>query len=116
MKFIVSVLLIALLSFAIGLYLPWWTIAVVAFIVTALIHQRPLRAFLAGFIALFLLWGVLAFIVDISNQHILSQKIAHVLPLGGSYILLIVVTGFIGGLVGAFGALSGSYLRTVAGK
>jgi hypothetical protein len=114
MKFIVSILLIALLSFAFGLYLPWWSIALVAFIVTALIHQRPLRAFISGFIALFLLWAIVAMIVDISNQHILSQKIASVLPLGGSYILLILVTGFIGGLVAAFGALSGSYLRTVA--
>jgi len=113
MKFIVSILLIALLSFATGLYLPWWSIAIVAFIVTALIHQRPLKAFLTGFIALFLLWGIVAFAVDLGNQHILSQKIAEVLPLGGSSFLLILVTAFVGGIVAAFAALSGSYLRTV---
>lgn len=114
MKFVISILLTALLSFAVSYYLPWWSIAVVAFIVTALIHQRPIRAFLTGFIALFLLWGGLAFTIDINNQHILSQKIAQVLPLGGSAFLLIIITAFIGALVAAFAALTGSYLRVLS--
>ncbi|MGB8192543.1 MAG: hypothetical protein WCF67_11525, partial [Chitinophagaceae bacterium] len=79
MKFLISILLIALLSFTIGLYLPWWSLALVAFVVAALIHQRAGKAFLSGFLALFLLWGILAFIIDQQNQHILSQKVAQLL-------------------------------------
>lgn len=111
MKFLISILLIALLSFAAGLYLPWWSLALVAFLVAALIHQKAGRAFLSGFLALFLLWGVIAFIIDQRNQHILSTKIATLLPLAGSYILLIFITGLIGGLVAGFAAMAGSYLR-----
>ena len=54
MKFFTSILLTALLSFAACLYLPWWSIAVVAFMVAALIPQKPGKAFLTAFIALFI--------------------------------------------------------------
>src|SRR5882672_1665133 len=95
-KFFVSILLIALLSFVSGLLLPWWTIAVAAFIVSALIPQRPLAAFFNGFLALFLLWGGLALYIDVSNNSILSTRIAGVLPLQGSSVALLLVTGFVG--------------------
>ena len=52
MKFITSILLTALLSFVICLYMDWWSIAVAAFIVAICIHQKPLFSFLTGFIAL----------------------------------------------------------------
>ena len=113
MKFFISILLIALLSFALGLYLPWWSLAVVAFVVAALIHQNAGRSFLSGFVALFLLWGILAFIIDQRNQHILSRKISTLFSIGESSMLLILVTGLIGGLVAGFAAMSGSYLRTL---
>ena len=113
MKFLVSVILIAILAFAIGLYMPWWSLALAAFAVTALIHQRAGLAFLTGFLALFLLWGILSFIIDQENQHVLSRKIAEVLPLGGNSLLLILVTALVGGLVAGFAAMTGSYLHAI---
>ena len=113
MKFIVSILLIALLSFALGLYLPWWSLALVAFVVAALIHQRAGKAFLSGFLGLFLLWGIMAFIIDANNDHVLSVKVAELLPLGGSSFLLILITALIAGLVGGLAAMAGSYVRTI---
>jgi hypothetical protein len=111
MKFIVSFFLTILLSFAGALFLPWWIIAVAAFLVAALIHQRPLKSFLTGFLALFILWGAQAFFVDIRNEHLLATKVAAILPLGGSYIVLILVTAFDGGLVAGMSALTASFLR-----
>ena len=110
-KFFVSILLIALLSFVSGLLLPWWTIAVAAFIVSALIPQRPLAAFFTGFLALFLLWGGLALYIDVANNSILSTRIAGVLPLQGSSVALLLVTGFVGALVGGGGSLTAAFLR-----
>ena len=112
MKFLVSVVLTALLAFVAGLYLPWWSIAIAAFIVALIIPQRPGSSFLSGLLGLFLLWGALALWINIKNEGILATKIASVLPLGGSAVLLILVTGLIGGLVAGFAALSGSYLRS----
>lgn len=112
MKFLVATILTGLLSFVSGLYLPWWMIAVIAFLAAILVHQKAGKAFWSGFLALFLLWGILAFWIDLQNDHILSKKIASILPLGGNSYLLILVTGIIGGLVAGFGALSGHYLRS----
>jgi hypothetical protein len=111
MKFIVAILLTALLGFAIGFYMGWWSIAIAAFLVAIFIRQGPGRAWLSGFLGIFLLWAVLAWWIDIKNQSILSQKVAEVFPLGGSVLLLILVTAFIGALVAGFGALTGSYAR-----
>lgn len=111
MKFITSIILTALLSFAICMYLPWWSIALVAFIVAALIPQKPGKAFLAGFIALFLLWGILAYYIDVKNEHILSLKISELILKTKSPGLLILITAFVGALVAGFAALAGSYLR-----
>ncbi|HMW66901.1 MAG TPA: hypothetical protein PK695_11810 [Chitinophagaceae bacterium] len=114
MKFLTATLLTLLLAFVSGLYLPWWGIAIVALLVAAIVHQKAGKAFLSGFLGLFLLWGGLAFWIDMKNDHILSQKIAAILPLGGNSILLILVTALVGGLVAGFAALSGSFLRASA--
>jgi len=111
MKFIITTLLIALLSFLSGLYLPWWGFALAAFLVSALIPQRPGLSFLSGFLALFLLWALLSWSMDAPNNSILSVKIAQVLPLGGSTILLILITALVGALVGGGAALTASYIQ-----
>ena len=112
MKMIVAIILTALLSFLGGLYMQWWSLAVAAFLVALLIPQRAGKAFLSGFFGVFLLWAILAWWIDMKNQGILSKKIASILPLGGSSILLLLVAAFVGGLVAGFAALSGSYLRS----
>ena len=111
MKFIASLLLTALLSFAGALFLPWWIIAVAAFLVALVIPLKSGYSFIAGFLALFLLWGLQAFFIDITNHHILAIRVARLLPLGGSYIALILLSAFIGGLVGGMAALTGSLAR-----
>jgi hypothetical protein len=113
MKIITAILLTALLAYAAGLYtvLPWWSFVVTSLVIAMAIHQRPGKAFLSGFLGLFLLWTILAFIKDSANEHILSAKVAQVLPLGGSSIVLILVTGIVGGLVSGLAALTGSYIR-----
>lgn len=111
MKFFISILLIALLSFAAGLYTPWWSIAVVAFIVAVLIPQKPFIGFLSGFIALFFLWGITAFVISSNNGDILAHKISLVVLKMDNPLLLIIMTAFIGALVAGFAALAGSYLR-----
>jgi len=109
-KFIVTTVLITLLSFISGLFLTWWAFVIVAFGISALIPQRPLAAFLAGFLGLLLLWGGLALFIDAGNNHILSTRVAGVLPLQGSSTLLLLVTGIVGALVGGGGSLTASFL------
>jgi len=111
MKFFISILLIALVSIVAGLYLPWWSIALAAFVVIALIPQKPLYAFLSGFIAIFILWSGMSFIISNKNDHILAHKISMIILQSDSPVSLVLITGLIGALVAGCGALAGSYLR-----
>ena|SRR5687767_1724821 len=115
MKFFVAIILTALLSFVAGIYIKWWWFfAVIAFLVALLINQRAGKSFLSGFLGLFLLWAGLARWIDIKNDSVLSVKIAELLPLGGSAIALILITGLLGGLVAGLAALSAGFLRLAA--
>ncbi|MBK8089674.1 MAG: hypothetical protein IPK31_18070 [Chitinophagaceae bacterium] len=111
MKFIVAFILTALLSYAAGLYFPWWSIAIAAFIVAALLPLKPLAAFTAAFSSVFIMWVILALSIDMNNNHLLSMKISEMLFKSHSHALIMSVTGLIGGLVAGFAALAGSYLR-----
>ncbi len=111
MKFFVSLLLIALLSFAACLYLPWWSIAVVSFLVVALLPQSPFKAFLCGFLAIGLLWGVLSFLKSSQNEHVLAHKVSLVILKTDSPAFLIIATAFLGALVAGLAALTASFLR-----
>lgn len=111
MKFLTAFILTALLGFAAPLFTPWWGFALTSALVAISIHQRPFKAFLAGFAGIFMLHLVLAWLKDSANEHILSIKIANVLPLGGSWVTLLLVTAIVNGLVSGLAALSGSYLR-----
>lgn len=113
MKFTLSVLLTALLSFALGLFLPWWSIAIAAFLIALIIPSYHLGAgFLAGFLGIFAAWFLLALIRDLPNKSLLSHKIAQLLPLGGSTLLLLLVTALVGGLVGGLAAASATAVRS----
>ena len=111
MKFLSALLLTALLSIAACLYLPWWTIAIVAFIVAAAIPLKPFISFIAGFTALFLSWGALAWFISNNNEHLLAHKVSLLIIKSDSPYLLILMTALIGACVAGFAALSGSYIR-----
>ena len=111
MRFFVSVFLMAFLSFASCLFFPWWSIAVVCFVVSFLSPNQYGKAFLIGFVALFLLWFGLSFWLSFKNNHILAQRISVLILNMNSPFLLVLLTAFIGAVVGGFSSLSGSLLR-----
>lgn len=110
MRSLLAILLTAALGFVAGLFLPWWSIAIVAFLVALLLALRPGRAFLCGFAGIFILWGVLSWWIDMKNSSILSRRMAEIFPLHGSSVLLVLITALVGGLVGGFAAMTGGAL------
>jgi hypothetical protein len=113
LKFIISIVLTALLTYAIGIYgnLPWWSFVITNAIVSIVIVQTPGKAFFSGALGVGLLWLILALMVDAQNNHLLSVKVATLLPLKGSYNLLIAITTFIGFLLGGISSLTGAFVR-----
>ena len=111
MRFILATLLTITLSFIAGLYLPWWSIALVAFFVALLIKQSIGFAYLSAFTAIFLLWGGLAVFIHLQNNGVLTERIAYLFKFNGNSFLLILITALVGALVAGFAAMSGSSLR-----
>lgn len=117
MKFIVSILLTMVLSFALSLYIPWYAIAIAALLVGVAIPQSGWKSFWSGFIGVFACWTIVSFIINSQNGQLLSTKMAHLFPLQGEPLLLILVGAFIGGLVGGMASLTGCLGRKlVSGK
>ena len=111
MRFLLGMILIIILSAVAEYYLPWWTIAVVCFIVSFFAGLRPGRSFLMGFMGIAIFWLGASMMHDIANAHILSQKMATLFHLP-NYGLFIGVTVLIGGLVGGLAAWAASLFRT----
>ena len=113
LKFLMATIVSALLAYAIGIYgnLPWWSFVISNFIIAIAIDQKPLKAFISGALGVGLLWLTLALMIDQQNGHLLSTKVANILPLKGSTSALIAITAFVGFILGGLSSLSGSYVR-----
>ena len=108
MRFLVQVLVIIIVGFTIELFLPWWSIAIAAFGGGLLINTRS--NFVAGFLAVGLLWVGKALISDLSAESDLADRVAKIFMLHNKAILLLVLF-LLSGLVGGLAAMSGGALR-----
>ena len=100
-------LIILILSFIASYFLPWWIVAMVAFLAAFFIGKTSGKSFLSGFAAVFIVWMALALLKSIPNDHILASRVVQLFPLPNNWIWVLIVTAFIGGLVGGMGSLSG---------
>lgn len=115
-KFIVSILLVMVSAYAMGLFLPWWSVAISGFIAGFLLEQKPFLSFLAAFIAVLLLWGIMSYVISIENDHILASKISLMILKRNSPQMLVLFGAFSGAIVSAFSALTGSLLKVLLRK
>ncbi|MBO2008697.1 hypothetical protein [Hymenobacter negativus] len=104
-------ILIFVLASAVQLDLPWWSLAVVTFVVGLAIAPSGRVAFWAGFAGAALSWIMPAAWLAYQNDGLLAHRVAQLLPLGGSPAALVLVTGVEAGLVGGLAALAGCWLR-----
>jgi uncharacterized membrane protein len=105
--------IILISSLIVSFVLPWWIVAIISFLSALLIAKTSGHAFWSAFTAIFIVWVVMALFKSVPNNHILATRVAHLLPLGGHWELLLLITGFIGGLVAGMSALSGALVRKV---
>jgi len=110
MRFLLAVILIILFSALAEYFLPWWSLAAVAFFIAIALKMSPGKAFLGGLVAIISLWTAWALCWDIPNDHLLSGRMAKVFSLPNAA-LFIAVTAIIGGLVGGLSAWSGAHFR-----
>lgn len=115
MKFSLEVLLIAGLSYLAQLYLPWWSMVLVAGLVGFLFKFENSRtSYAAGFLAIGAFWSILLYLTNTANMGILAPKIASIFQLSPFY--LFAITVFIGAFLGGWGALTGTLGRQMFSK
>ncbi|GAB4333777.1 MAG: hypothetical protein OHK0038_10150 [Flammeovirgaceae bacterium] len=111
MIFVVRLLILIIVTGVLQYFLPWWTLAIPAFLM-GLTFERGIGAFLVGFLGILILWGGFAFVIDYLNESILSAKIAELFQLPTAY-SMIAVTAVLGGILGGSSSLSGNYFRQI---
>ena len=109
MKKLLKIIVIAALAFALSQFLPFWSVAIAGVLGSMLITTSNVASFFTGFIAIFLLWGITAFMIDVNTQGIMTDRIADLL--GFSPPFLILISALIGGITGGLGSLAGCTIR-----
>jgi len=110
MKFIIQTIAIILAAYILELFAPWYSIAIAAFVFGYVLKSSA--NFIAGFLAIAVLWLFKMWITDLNAAENLNlaEAVSKIFPLN-SKALLYLVTSFIGGLVGGFAALTGALLK-----
>ena len=115
MRLMIQIILTGLCSYFIELWLPAWAIVICAAVITMCIPTNLVTSFLGGFIAISLLWMCKATIIDVYTHSILSTKI--ILLLGfQSPMMLILLTGLVGGMLGGLGSIIGQQMYKLLQK
>ena len=110
MKLFIRLFIIALLSYYLSMFMPWWIIGVIGFVVGLVLPGSSINAFISGFLGAGLVWMATAWKLDADNESAFSTIILEIIPLGDP-ITLIAATGLIGGLCGGLSTTTGSLFR-----
>ena len=106
-KNLINFTMTLIIAIILSQFLPWWHVMVAGFVSALFFSLKRIAVFFIPFLAIFSFWVSYAFWLSNANDFILAQKIAVLLPLGGSWLALLVVTGLVGGLAAGVSALLG---------
>jgi hypothetical protein len=110
MRNLKPILILAITAGIATWFMPWWMIAVFAFVVSVSHKLKPKDGFISGFSGIGLMWLAVALFRDIPNEHILSARMAGLLGLP-NYALFILITVLLGALIGGLSGWSGGWMN-----
>ncbi|NGP75378.1 hypothetical protein G3570_01950 [Balneolaceae bacterium YR4-1] len=106
------IILVALLSWVLGLFLPWWSLAIPCVLLGAWLGKSGGRSFIYGFLGIALLWLIQSLFIHIGNAGVLTSRIGELLSLPDP-ILVIVISIIIGGLAGGMSTMTGYFFKKI---
>ena len=115
MKLIIRIIAIGALTYFASPFGDWWVSMVVSFLICFLMPSNGLIAFIGGFLGVGLVWLGYSWSLDVQNESVFSTKIAEVMKMGEP-LMLILISGAIGGIAGGFAAMTGSSFRKLFAK
>ena len=104
-------LAIIVIGFAAQTFFPWWSIAIVAFLVGIYFANSWGLSFVYGLVGVTILWCAYAGFLDSANGGAMSSSISGLFGGVVKGTQLMYVTCVLGGLVGGFAAATGTSLR-----
>lgn len=112
----IELILIAIVSLLAQLILPWWSLAIVAFIICFWRSPGGGRAFLSGFAGVALVWLIYAIFIHTRTDGIFTGRMSELLFKTNTSVLPLLVTALVGGLVGGLAGLSGFFVKQAIGN
>jgi hypothetical protein len=112
MHVVKQVLLMVVFCFVVQSWLPWWTLVFPCVLISYVSSRSGTGSFLAGFLAVALLWLGMSLYIDWTTSSVLSQKVSMLFP-GKSVTILRLITVIVGGLTGGFASLTGYFLKNI---
>lgn len=106
-KNIINFIVTIVLAIVLSQFLPWWSVMVAAFFSALFFNLKRMAVFIVPFLAIAFLWMSHSFWLGNANDFILAKKIAVLFPLKGNHMLLILVTGIIGGIAAGVSGIFG---------
>lgn len=106
MQFVLMILLSAMVQY----FLPWWSVVLIPFLISAWKGKSGSKAFLNGFLATALLWFGMAYYEHLRSGGILTDRISELFR-GIGTIGLLTATTWSGALLGGMASLSGYLVR-----
>lgn len=106
------ILLIVIFAWILGMFLPWWSLAIPCVLFGAWLGKSGGRSFAYGFTGIALLWLLQSLFIDIGNDGILTARIADLFSLPDP-ILVILITAITGGIAGGLSTLTGFYFSKI---
>ncbi|MDP5082511.1 MAG: hypothetical protein NWP87_07650 [Winogradskyella sp.] len=109
-------ILTLILAIVFSTFLPWWSVMLATLATGFFIPLKKFAIFFIPFLSILLFWSIYSFILSNSNDYILAQRIAVLLPLGGNPYFLVLLTGIVGGLASGMAGIFGNQLYKVFKK
>ncbi|WP_411894487.1 hypothetical protein [Winogradskyella sp. A2] len=115
-KNIINFIATIIIAYVLSLFMGWYSVMIASIITAFLIPLKRFTVFLVPFLAIFILWVVLSYLMGSSNDFILGERIADLLSLNGNVYLLLIITGLVGGIASGVAAIFGKQLSVLNTK
>lgn len=103
-------LIVLLASLLLQLFLPWWVIVIISFLACAILGKTSKQSLWAPFFAILVLWTAVAVFKTQRNDHILVDRVAEMLALKNSWLVML-VTVALGSFAAAIAGFCGYHFR-----
>ena len=107
--------LIAIFSALLQLVFPWWSMVIVAALLSFLMGKTFRHSFFSGLLGCGIVWLVYALFVTASTGNLMTQRIAELFSLPATW-LLFVVSFLVAAIAGGVGAWTGYSLKGIISK